>query len=53
LGEFDKYQSAILDAKAIPHEQWMMDSFEDQVIRLRALLEKNGDLLNPAWKSPA
>jgi Tetratricopeptide Repeats-Sensor len=53
LGEFDKYRKGVEEAKAIPHQQWMMESFEDQVVRLRALLEKNGHLLNPAWKVPA
>lgn len=52
LGEFDKYKNAIAEAKAIPHEQWMMESFEDQVARLRKLLQTNGYLLNPAWKEP-
>ena len=50
LGEFDKYEQAIEEAKAIAHEPWMMDSFEDQVVRLRRLLQTNGYLLNPPWK---
>ena len=50
LGEFDKYKSSIADARSIEHEPWMMASFEDQVVRLRELFQKNGYLLNPAWK---
>jgi len=53
LGEFEKYKNSIAESKAILHEPWMMNSFEDQVVRLRQLLEKNGYLLNPAWKEPA
>ncbi|MGZ5136037.1 MAG: tetratricopeptide repeat-containing protein, partial [Flavitalea sp.] len=50
LGEFDKFENAIEEAKSIIHDQWMMASFEDQVERLRRLLQKNGYLLNPPWK---
>ena len=50
LGEFDNYYQAVAAAREIPHEPWMMASFEDQVVRLRSLLETNGHLLNPAWK---
>ena len=52
LGEFDKYKSAVAEAKAIPHEPWMMASFEDQVVKLRTLLQTNAHLLNPPWKEP-
>ncbi|MBC7827807.1 MAG: DUF4071 domain-containing protein [Chitinophagaceae bacterium] len=53
LGEFEKYNKAVEEAAAIPHQQWMMDSFTDQVARLRELLSKSGHLLNPAWREPA
>jgi hypothetical protein len=53
LGEFVKYEKAIDEARQMPHESWMMESFEDQVVRLRRLLQMNGYLLNPAWKEPA
>ena len=52
LGEFDKYEKAIEEAKTIEHQPWMMASFEDQVERLSRLLQKNGFLLNPSWKEP-
>ena len=50
LGEFDEYKQAVETAKAIEHKPWMMESFEEQVSKLRILLERNGHLLNPAWK---
>ena len=50
LGEFDKYKIAVEEAKAIPHETWMMTSFAEQVVKLRNLLRKHGHLMNPAWK---
>jgi len=50
LGEFEKYKNAILEAKTISHEPWMMEGFEDQVVRLRQLLVTNGHLMNPVWK---
>jgi hypothetical protein len=53
LGEFDAYESAIDVARQIPHKLWMMESFEEQVAKLKILLGTNGHLLNPAWKLPA
>jgi len=52
LGEFDEYKKALDAAKLIEHKPWMMESFEEQVAKLRILLERNGHLLNPAWKEP-
>jgi hypothetical protein len=50
LGEFDDYKKAIESAKLIDHKPWMIESFEEQRAKLRVLLERNGHLLNPAWK---
>ncbi|HKH61928.1 MAG TPA: tetratricopeptide repeat-containing protein [Flavitalea sp.] len=50
LGDFESYKKATAEANAIKHDSWMMASFEDQVKKLRALLQSNGHLLNPAWK---
>jgi len=52
LGEFDEYKKALDAAKLIEHKPWMMESFEEQVSKLRILLERNGHLLNPPWKEP-
>lgn len=50
LGEFDEYKRLVEEAKTMAHKPWMMESFEQQVSKLRVLLEKNGHLLNPPWK---
>lgn len=50
LGEFEEYKNAVAAAKLIEHKPWMMESFEEQIAKLRILLERNGHLLNPAWK---
>ena len=50
MGDFEKYKAAIAQAKTIAHESWMMSSFEEQIVKLRKLLEKHAELLNPAWK---
>jgi hypothetical protein len=50
LGEFDAYRAAVNAAKLIEHKPWMIESFEEQVAKLRVLLERNGHLLNPSWK---
>ena len=50
LGEFEEYNNAVASAKLIDHKPWMMESFDEQVAKLRILLERNGYLLNPPWK---
>ena len=52
LGEFEEYQKCVEAAKLIEHKPWMIESFEEQVAKLRILLARNGHLLNPAWKEP-
>ncbi|HEV7330040.1 MAG TPA: tetratricopeptide repeat-containing protein [Flavisolibacter sp.] len=49
LGEMDAYNEAKLQASQLPHEPWMMASFEDQVEKLRVVLQKHGHLLQPVW----
>lgn len=50
LGEFEEYKTAVAAAKLIEHKPWMIESFDEQIAKLRVLLERNGHLLNPAWK---
>jgi hypothetical protein len=50
LGEFEEYKKAVASAKLIEHKPWMMASFEEQIARLKILLQKNGHLMNPVWK---
>jgi tetratricopeptide (TPR) repeat protein len=52
LGMFAEYEKAKAAAAAIVHKPWMMESFEDQIKKLRNLLVVNGDLMNPAWREP-
>jgi hypothetical protein len=52
LGMFTEYENAKLVAASIEHRPWMLESFEDQINKLRNLLLVNGDLMNPAWKEP-
>ena len=49
LGEFKAYKESLSGASALEHEAWMMESFNDQLARLRKLLEKYGNLMNPKW----
>ncbi len=50
LGQFDEYERSVASARLIEHKPWMMESFEEQVGKLKILLERNGYLLNPPWK---
>jgi hypothetical protein len=49
LGEFDAYRKAKEDAVAIDHAEWMIQSLEGQIVKLRKLLIAKGDLLSPKW----
>lgn len=49
LGDLKGYEAARAEAEAVPHAQWMMDSFDGQISRLRRLMEKHGSLLDPRW----
>jgi hypothetical protein len=53
LGELDAYEQTRAEAQAIDHADWMMVTFDAQIGRLRALLEKHGHLLNPPWSGGA
>lgn len=52
LGKFEDYEHARNEAKALPHEPWMLSSLDNQVKKLEKLLEKSGQLIHPAWKKP-
>jgi hypothetical protein len=49
LGEFDLYQQTLAAVEESQGHDWMMETFKEQIGRLRALLEKHGHLLNPPW----
>ena len=50
LGDFDEYKRLTQLAKTMNYKPWMMESFEEQVAKLRILMQKNGHLLNPPWE---
>jgi len=52
LGMFDEFKKARDAAMALEHKAWMVESFNDQVERLRKLLVINGGLLEPPWTDP-
>lgn len=49
LGELDAFERVRSEAQALEHADWMMTTFDQQITRLRSLLEKHGHLLNPPW----
>ena len=49
LGEFEEYKKAVEQATTIPHSDWMMQSFREQVNKLHVLLDKYGNLLEAPW----
>lgn len=53
LGEMEDYQTAFSEALSMPHEEWMVEGFNDQIEKLRKIMEDKGGLLNPAWKGEA
>lgn len=53
LGELEDYERTRSEAQALLPAAWMMESFDQQIGRLRGLLEKHGHLLNPPWQARA
>jgi hypothetical protein len=49
LGDMERYEKLRLDAEALRPPGWMMNTFEDQIGKLRRLLVKHGSLLTPPW----
>jgi hypothetical protein len=49
LGQLVEYEKRRNAAQALKPAAWMMDSFDQQIGRLRSLLQKHGHLLNPPW----
>ncbi len=49
LGEIIEYETSRSAARALRPAAWMMESFDQQIGRLKSLLEKHGHLLNPPW----
>jgi tetratricopeptide (TPR) repeat protein len=52
LGEFEKYKEAKAAAEKMPHEEWMMNSFREQLQFLGNVLKNIGHLLRPQWIHP-
>jgi hypothetical protein len=55
LGEIDAYARTRAEAQRLnpAPAKWMMTTFDDQIGRLKNLLEKHGHLLNPPWARAA
>jgi hypothetical protein len=55
LGDMDPYATTRAEAQELtpPPATWMMATFDDQIGRLRKLLEKYGHLLKPPWPGGA
>jgi hypothetical protein len=52
LGQFEEYNKTIEEVRSIEYEGWMMKSFEDQLAKLKQVLQNTGHLINPQWKEP-
>jgi hypothetical protein len=52
LGQFDAYEKTVAEVQTIPHATWMVETMKQQIERLSNLLEKHGDLVQPAWQKP-
>jgi hypothetical protein len=49
LGEFDAFREARKAAQQIMHSEWMMQTFDSQIDKLRPLLQTTSNLLTPQW----
>lgn len=52
LGDVEAYERTQSEALALDPATWMLSTFEDQITRLRKLLEKHGHLLPSNPKAP-
>ena len=50
LGEIEAHREAHEQSTRISHEPYMMETYTNQLNTLRTLLQKQADLLTPAWK---
>ncbi len=49
LGNFEAYRDALTQAQNIEHTEAMIQSFQNQISKLQALLTKYGNLLETPW----
>ncbi len=49
LGEIEAYRRTRSEAEALSHATWMVGTLDDQIEKLKRLLEKHGHLLDPPW----
>lgn len=49
LGEIKEYEAARTEAMAYEYEPWMIESLDQQIIKLRVILLNYGMMLNPPW----
>jgi hypothetical protein len=49
LGQLDDYERIRSEAQGFGAPKWMIETFDQQIERLKNLLTKNGQLLNPPW----
>lgn len=45
LGDMEAYENAVAEAEKIEHDEWMMDSLEEQIEKLKKM-KKNQDLID-------
>ncbi len=50
LGMLDASAQAYTEAQKIQHTEYMLKAYADQNAKLKAILQKHGHFLNPAWK---
>lgn len=49
LGAFEAFKKTRETAQAMEHSEWMMETFDLQIDRLRQLLQTTSSLLTPEW----
>ncbi len=52
LGDFATFEKSKEESLKIPHHPWQLESFTEQLGKLRTELKKVGHLLEPKWVSP-
>jgi hypothetical protein len=50
MGDFSRYAQARADAVAASHATWMVETVDGQIFKLKDLLTRHGQLLEPPWR---
>ena len=52
LGDFITFENSVTESKTVKFHPWQLESFTEQIGKLKAELKKVGHIIEPKWESP-